>query len=76
MLPLPGLALQKAAGIVDPVVDHDTVLRPVGIPGLDQGIQELPGVAIPHNGVCDVLGIVGRQVSVLGKVHSPIPQTV
>ena len=76
LLPLPGLAFQQAAGVVEPVVDHDTVLCLVGIFGFDQGVQKLLGVALPHNGVGDVLGVIGREVSVLGEVHGPIPEAV
>ena len=57
-------------------MDHDAVLGGVGISGLYQRIQEFFRIAFPHYSVSNVLGVIGRQVSILGEIHGPIPQTV
>jgi len=75
--------LNQLPCVVPPVVQEEfTVVSALHETGaatntaLHQGGQELVWVAVPLGGICDVCGVVLREVAVHGIVESPPPEQV
>jgi len=70
----------QLASVVHPVVNQEA---PLVIPlqkallargpTVQESLHELVRVSIPHHGIRDVGGVIGRQVAILGVGETPVP---